>query len=222
MIAVISDIHSNMEALMAVLDDIASRNVERIVCLGDVVGYGPQPGECLDMVKDKAEFTLLGNHDYAVLYEPSKFNIGAETACYATRQQLEDEPGESIGWKQTGSMRVASSQDRMQEIRAATTLGRSYGLDMHLLSSQEACDLFPLMDPDGVVGANYLPTDGYVDPTMLTNALAKGARNLGARIHRNTCVMDMIVKNSVVTEVVTDKGNIKAEIVVNAAGIWAR
>ncbi len=92
MIAVISDIHSNMEALTAVLDDIAGRDVARIVCLGDVVGYGPQPGECLDIVKDKAEFTLLGNHDYAVLYEPSKFNIGAETACYWTRQQLEDEP----------------------------------------------------------------------------------------------------------------------------------
>jgi sarcosine dehydrogenase len=137
-------------------------------------------------------------------------------------QQLEEEPGESIGWKQTGSMRVASSKDRMQEIHAATTLGRSYGLDMQLLSPREACDLFPLMDPDGVVGANYLPTDGYVDPTMLTNALAKGARNLGARIHRRTCVMDMIVKNGVVTEVVTDKGNVKAEIVVNAAGIWAR
>lgn len=73
-----------------------------------------------------------------------------------------------------------------------------------------------------MVGANYLPTDGYVDPTMLTNALAKGARSLGAQIHRRTCVMDMIVRNGVVTEVVTDKGNIKAEIVVNAAGIWAR
>lgn len=89
MLAIVSDIHSNLEALTAVLDDIAKRNIEQIVCLGDVVGYGPQPLECLDLVMAKSSMTLMGNHDYAVLYEPNKFNIGAETACFWTRRQLE-------------------------------------------------------------------------------------------------------------------------------------
>jgi len=91
MLAVISDIHSNVEVLTAVLGDIAPRGVEQIICLGDVLGYGPQPKECLDLVMASASVTLMGNHDYAVLYEPNKFNMGAEAACFWTRQQLEDE-----------------------------------------------------------------------------------------------------------------------------------
>jgi predicted phosphodiesterase len=96
MLAVISDIHSNVEALSAVLDDIAKRGITQVICLGDVVGYGPQPKECLDMVQARAAVTLMGNHDYAVLYEPNKFNMGAEAACFWTRQQLEDEPDEAL------------------------------------------------------------------------------------------------------------------------------
>ena len=92
MLAVISDIHGNMPALRATLDDIDARGIERILCLGDVLGYGPQPRECMDLVMQRAEIMLMGNHDYAVLFEPNKFNIGAEAACYWTRQQLEDEP----------------------------------------------------------------------------------------------------------------------------------
>ena len=91
MLAIISDIHSNVEALAAVLADIQARNIRQVICLGDVIGYGPQPRECLDMVMGKAQTTLLGNHDYAVLFEPNKFNIGAESACYWSRQQLEEE-----------------------------------------------------------------------------------------------------------------------------------
>ena len=92
MLAIISDIHSNLEALAAVLADIAGREVEQIVCLGNVIGYGPDPCECLDLVSRHAAVTLMGNHDYAVLYEPSKFNTGAEAACFWTRQQLDGEP----------------------------------------------------------------------------------------------------------------------------------
>jgi len=95
MLAVISDIHSNVEALTAVLEDIASRDVEKIVCLGDVIGYGANPRECLDLVMEKACVALMGNHDSAVLFEPSNFNIGAEAASFWTRVQLEDEPDEA-------------------------------------------------------------------------------------------------------------------------------
>jgi predicted phosphodiesterase len=109
MIAVISDIHANVEALAAVLDDIASRGITHIICLGDVIGYGPEPGECLDLVKEHAAVTLMGNHDYAVLYEPNNFNLGAEAACFWTRQQLEAEPDiekRNSRWDFLGSLKV--------------------------------------------------------------------------------------------------------------------
>ncbi len=109
MIAVISDIHSNLDALEAVLADIEEREVEQIICLGDVIGYGPQPRECIDLVKEKSSITLMGNHDYAVLYEPSNFNMGAETATFWTRQTLEDEPDpekRNARWEFLGNLSI--------------------------------------------------------------------------------------------------------------------
>ncbi|MFG0330675.1 MAG: metallophosphoesterase family protein [Phycisphaerales bacterium] len=90
-LALISDIHGNLEALNAVLEDIKSREVEGIVCLGDIVGYGPNPVECVDLVAETCEWSLMGNHDFSVLYEPTNFNPGAEQAAYWTRRQFEDE-----------------------------------------------------------------------------------------------------------------------------------
>lgn len=94
MFAVISDIHSNLEALTTVLADIESRGIETIYCLGDVVGYGPNPRECLDLIIEKTRWTVLGNHDYAVFYEPTNFNYAAEQASFWTRFVLEDEKQE--------------------------------------------------------------------------------------------------------------------------------
>jgi len=100
MFAVISDIHSNLEALTAVLADIESRGIETIYCLGDVVGYGPNPKECLNLIIDKSQWCVLGNHDYAVFYEPTNFNYAAEQASFWTREVLETE-----GEKQQGDRR---------------------------------------------------------------------------------------------------------------------
>ncbi len=108
-IAIISDIHGNLEALTAVLGDIAARGIHQVLCLGDVVGYGPDPRECLDLVLDRCQVTLMGNHDFATLYEPKNFNIGAEGACYWTRQMLEEEPEKSARdrrWDFLGSLPV--------------------------------------------------------------------------------------------------------------------
>ncbi len=91
MYAIISDIHSNLAALEAVLADIDQRGVKEIFCLGDVVGYGPQPRECLDLIVQRGIMGILGNHDQAVFYEPTNFNVGAERASYWTRQCLEEE-----------------------------------------------------------------------------------------------------------------------------------
>ncbi len=116
-IAVISDIHGNLDALTAVMADIAERGVRRIVCLGDVVGYGPEPKGCLDLVMERCERTLMGNHDFAALFEPKNFNIGAEQACFWTRQQLEVEPDRESRdrrWEFLGSMGVKDVLDGSQ------------------------------------------------------------------------------------------------------------
>ena len=87
--AVISDIHGNLPALEAVLDHIDGQNVDRIICLGDILGYGPYPVECVDIVAERCEWSLMGNHDFGVLYEPTNFNVAAEQAAYWSREQFE-------------------------------------------------------------------------------------------------------------------------------------
>jgi predicted phosphodiesterase len=87
--AIISDIHGNLEALHAVFEDIDTQQVDSIYCLGDVVGYGPNPCECLAIVRERCSLALLGNHDQGALFDPDGFNVGAERAIRWTRQQLE-------------------------------------------------------------------------------------------------------------------------------------
>ncbi len=91
--ALISDIHGNLEALNAVMADIAQQKVDRIVCLGDIVGYGPNPCQCLDIVIQKCQLTILGNHDQAALFDPDGFNPVALRAIYWTRDELDRGPG---------------------------------------------------------------------------------------------------------------------------------
>ncbi len=90
--AIISDIHSNLEALQAVLADIKGQGIQEIFCLGDVVGYGPNPRECVDLVMD-SKLVLLGNHDQGAMFDPEGFNPSAERAIFWTRQQLEQPDG---------------------------------------------------------------------------------------------------------------------------------
>jgi diadenosine tetraphosphatase ApaH/serine/threonine PP2A family protein phosphatase len=107
--AIISDIHSNLEALEAVIADIEERGVKEIVCLGDIIGYGANPKECLDLVRKRCRITMMGNHDHAVLFEPTNFNLPAERACYWTRQILEDEPDpklRSARWQFLGELPI--------------------------------------------------------------------------------------------------------------------
>ena len=88
-LAIISDIHGNLEALDAVLADIRTQEVERIYCLGDVIGYGPNPLECIDRCRE-FDMCLLGNHDNGALFDPDGFSRGAEQAIFWTRKELED------------------------------------------------------------------------------------------------------------------------------------
>jgi predicted phosphodiesterase len=95
MIAIISDIHSNIEALEAVSADIADKKCEAIFCLGDVIGYGPDPKVCLDRSM-AYPFAIMGNHDHAVFMEPLGFNTAAERAVFWTRRVLEGEPQDAV------------------------------------------------------------------------------------------------------------------------------
>lgn len=101
--ALISDIHSNYEALIAVADDIEKYNVEKVICLGDIVGYGPNPCECVDLVMD-CDIAILGNHDQGALFDPEGFNSGAERAIFWTRTQLENarDPMSEARWEFLG------------------------------------------------------------------------------------------------------------------------
>lgn len=91
--ALISDIHANYEALRVVLADIKEQGIREIYCLGDIVGYGPNPVECLDEVIERCKVTILGNHDQAALFDPDGFNPVALRAIYWTREQLESGSG---------------------------------------------------------------------------------------------------------------------------------
>lgn len=91
--AIISDIHANLEAFETVLEDIRNRPIDRTICLGDVIGYGPDPSACIDLVAEHCELSLLGNHDFASLYEPTNFNPIAAKGSYWTRDQFEPTNG---------------------------------------------------------------------------------------------------------------------------------
>ncbi len=135
---------------------------------------------------------------------------------------IEADSAQPTGFQQVSSLRVASSEVRWQEIRRAASLAKGIGLEMHLISPKEAQELFPLMSIEGVVGAAFIPGDGHVDPYSLTHAYAKGARKRGARFYEGVFVEDIVVNKNRATHVVSDHGTINCEIVVNAAGLWAR
>jgi 4-methylaminobutanoate oxidase (formaldehyde-forming) len=134
---------------------------------------------------------------------------------------LGDEVDLETGWREVGSLRLASSREHMEELERQAAWAETFGLPLHLISADEAQSMFPPMSSDGVLGAALLPSDGYVDPSQLTLALAKGARQRGATILTNTRVTGVRVENNRVRGVETDQGLIECEYVVNAGGIYA-
>jgi len=136
--------------------------------------------------------------------------------------RLEAETGQATEWKPVGSLRLASSAERWSELKRMATTARSFDFELHTLSPKEAQEKFPLIDPAGVVGAVFVPNDGSVEPSSLTMAYAKGARAAGVRIVENVLVTGFEANGPRISRVLTDQGAIDCEIVVNAAGIWAR
>ncbi|MCE5267000.1 MAG: metallophosphoesterase [Planctomycetaceae bacterium] len=112
--ALISDIHSNIEALEAVLADIRAQGVTEVYCLGDLVGYGPNPREVIDEVM-KFQLCLLGNHDQGALFDPEGFNSGAERAIFWTRNQLENGPGTAVARQRRWEFLGELPRNRLEE-----------------------------------------------------------------------------------------------------------
>src|SRR6187399_2007102 len=138
---------------------------------------------------------------------------------------LEDEVGLETGWREVGSLRLASSPERYEELRRQAGWAKTFGLPLELISAGEAQDRFPLMSTDGVLGAVWLPTDGWLDPSGLANALAAGARQRGAQVRPHTRVVAIGTDRGRVTGVTVEhKGErteIAADLVVNAGGMFA-
>jgi glycine cleavage system aminomethyltransferase T/glycine/D-amino acid oxidase-like deaminating enzyme len=136
-------------------------------------------------------------------------------------RSLGKEVGMETGWHQVGSLRLASSEERMEELTRQAAWAKTFGLPLELVSAEEAQRMFPPMSTDGVLGAAFLPTDGYIDPSQLTFALVEGARRRGAEICEDTRVTGIEVRDGRVTRVITDRGEIETELVVNAGGMFA-
>src|ERR1019366_8925189 len=129
------------------------------------------------------------------------------------------------GWVECGGIRLACTPERVQEVLRQVSWAKTFGLPLELISAEEAREMFPLMVTDNVRCASYLPSDGYLDPSQLTYALAEGARAGGARIFTGTRVtaveLDSTRAGARVRAVNTEWGRIEADVVVNAGGMFA-
>ncbi|MBI3975475.1 MAG: FAD-dependent oxidoreductase [Armatimonadetes bacterium] len=135
--------------------------------------------------------------------------------------RLREETGLDPDWRGVGSLRLAGSPRRMEELRRQAALAKAYGLELELIGPREAVRLFPIMSERDLVGAAYIPGDGRIDPSGLTYALAHAARSRGCEIQTQTPVTDIVVRDGRVQAVVTDRGTIRTPVAVCAAGIWS-
>ncbi len=158
-----------------------------------------------------------GNCSY---YHPSYYATQVNMKSIELYQQLESETGQSTGWHTTGSIRTADNPDRMDELGYYYSMNRCLGLDVRWVTPEEIAELHPLMNVEGLSGGLYWPDDGDVDPSMVTQAMAIGARKYGGEINTHTRVTG-IQRRGADWVVHTDKGDIVCQWVVNAAGLWA-
>ncbi|HKD52759.1 MAG TPA: FAD-dependent oxidoreductase [Steroidobacteraceae bacterium] len=135
---------------------------------------------------------------------------------------LERETGQATGFRQRGSVAVAASEARLEELERGAAMARGFGLEVHMLSPGEAQERWPLLSTAGLLGAVFLPKDGQTNPVDTTQALARGARAAGVRIVEELPVTGIRTAGGRVTGVMTAEGEVRADAVVNCAGMWAR
>lgn len=166
--ALISDIHGNLEALETVLQDIGQQNVSEIVCLGDIVGYGPNPRECIDLVMKRCKLVLLGNHDQGAMYDPEGFNLPAEKAIFWTREQLEnpdDQENNSLRWNFLNELPRWSRIDQFLFVHGSPRNPMSeYVFPEDIYNHRKMERLFQLVENYCFQGHTHVPgvfTEGY-------------------------------------------------------------
>ena len=158
--AIISDIHGNLEALKEVLKDIRSQNVSEIYCLGDVVGYGPNPCECIDMVMENCQLCILGNHDQASMFDPEGFNAGAERAIFWTRTQLEQgNPSDTDRrWEFLGELPRIKREDKFLFVHgSARNPLNEYVFPEDIYNQRKIERIFSLVDNYCFQGHTHIP-----------------------------------------------------------------
>jgi glycine cleavage system aminomethyltransferase T/glycine/D-amino acid oxidase-like deaminating enzyme len=145
-------------------------------------------------------------------------------AQYTTQlyEGLERETGQATGFRQVGSIAVAASAARFEELKRGASMARCFGLEVQVLSPGAARERWPLLSVDDLVGAVFLPKDGQTNPVDTTQALARGARAGGVRIVEDVRVDGIHSAHGRVTGVATDAGAVRADVVANCAGMWAR
>lgn len=134
---------------------------------------------------------------------------------------LEAETGQATGFKQNGSISVAKSPERLEELHRGASMGKTFGLAVDLLSPGEIKERWPLLEVGDIVGGIFLPKDGQTNPIDTTQALAKGAKQRGARILENTRVLRILVEKGRAVGVDTEQGEIRADTVVLCGGMWS-
>ncbi len=202
----------------------------RIVIIGGGVGgtsiayHLAKLGERDVVVVDRNELTSGSTFHSAGLVGQLRGSVTLTTMMmYSVElyRTLAQETDTDPGWVECGGLRLACTPEREQELDRQVAWARTFGLPLERLSAKEAQELFPLMVTDGVRAASFLPTDGYLDPSQLTYALADGARRGGVQIFTHTRVTGIDVRDGRVRAVSTEWGDIEAEVVVNAGGMFA-
>jgi len=135
---------------------------------------------------------------------------------------LGKETGQETGFKQNGSISIANNQERFEELKRGASMAKVFGLEVEIITPQEAANAWPLMNASDLVGAVFLPGDGQCNPIDTTRAFAQGAKMRGAQVLEGVKVTAVNQKNGRVTGVMTEQGEIQCEIVVNCAGMWGR
>ena len=135
---------------------------------------------------------------------------------------LELETGLATGWKQCGSVNVASTPERMKVLRKQVAMANSFGVECHEISAKEAGDKYPIMRTDDLQGAIWLPGDGKANPADLCMSLAKGARKRGVKMHEGIEVTGVTIENGKAVGIQSAQGDVRCEVIVNCAGQWAR